>query len=193
MMLAPSSRRSRRSAPASGPRCSCSTRPTCSTSEERHERANATPTRCLVSGAHGRGPRRAARAHRRELLRTLRPVELLLPYSRGRAPRRAARAGRRARARRDTPEGVRVDALLPDAPRGALRALRRRVLRRRTRLSAVVAAARENASALARAQLLEVVRGDRRRARARARLASCGDVPRHVAELLGERLAALVA
>ena len=92
--------------------------------------------------------------------------------------------------REDTPEGVRVSALVPAQHGRALRPLR--ALRRSELRLAVVAAAGEDAAALAGAQLVEVRLGDL--VEVEPQLAGqLGDVPEDVAELLGHRLAPLGA
>ena len=95
-----SSRRSRRSAPASARACWCSTRSTCSTSESAHELRLRHPDAVLVSGADRRGPGGAGRARSSASCCTrCARVELLRALRRRRQPRRAARARRRGQPR----------------------------------------------------------------------------------------------
>ena len=152
-------------------------------------------------GARGAAPassRRGARErrHRRGAARswasgssascahTLRPVELLVPYADGGSLAELHELAGEV-AREDTPEGVRVRALVPARLRGALRAASPSPPRRceRQRSSPL---AGEHPALLAREQLVEVRLGDL--VEVEPELAGeLGDVPEHVAELLGHR------
>ena len=158
--------------------------------QQRHELRLRHPDAVLVSGHTGEGLEELGERIERELLHTLRPVELLVPYSDGGslaelhelAGEVEARGHARGRARRRA---------APSAARRALRALRRRVLTVRQPRSALVAAARRARRALAREQLLEVRRRDL--VEVETELAGdLGDVPEDVAELLGQGLPPLL-
>ena len=94
-------------------RCSCSTRPTCSTSSGARAPSTATATRCWSRRPTGDGLDALRAADRRAIFvsRRVEPVELLLPYAEGaRLAELHELAGELER--EDTPEGVRVRALL---------------------------------------------------------------------------------
>ena len=66
----------------------------------------------LVSGATGEGLEELGERIERELLHTLRPVELLVPYADGGSLAELHEVAGEV-SREDTPEGVRVRALVP--------------------------------------------------------------------------------
>ena len=152
------------------------------------------PDAVLVSGETGYGLRELGERIERELAHTLRPVELLVPYANGgslaelheprarrsrvRTPPRASGCGRSCR--RASRSGSRARGCIRVPPsRGDRRSL------------AVVTGAGQDAAALAREQLVEVGLGDL--LEIQAQLArQLGDVPEHVAQLLGHRGAALL-
>ena len=70
------------------------------------------PDAVLVSCATGEGLEELGRRIERELLHTLRPVELLVPYADGRSLAQLHEMAGEV-SRQDTPEGVRVRALVP--------------------------------------------------------------------------------
>ena len=72
----------------------------------------AIPTRCSSAASPARGWRSSGERIERELLHTLRPVELLVPYADGGSLAELHEVAGEV-SREDTPEGVRVSALVP--------------------------------------------------------------------------------
>ena len=81
-------------------------------SEAREELRLRHPDAVLVSGVTGEGLGELCARIERELLHTLRSVELLVPYSDGRSLAELHQVAGEV-SREDTPEGVRVSALVP--------------------------------------------------------------------------------
>ena len=103
----------------------------------------ATPTRCSSALRRATGWQSCALGIERELLHTLRPVELLVPYADGGSLAELHEVAGEV-SRRGHPRGRQSERPRAGTPGGALRALRGRLL-----VLAIVAAAGQHPAALA--------------------------------------------